>query len=320
MRAIPAAPEPQNARDVFAGIDTAQPLREPERERERPIIIREGFVQKIFWGVLCSGIVAVIMNFVGLKWLFVHVIALFLSLFGRDSYVVKPTDAVQATATDTLDVLKDKAQKAAHPVAVAPSLPIPGLAPKTPEQLKIEQEQKEAERLRREKSERETLLARAAVVKFEIDKDWTLERLRVEVPHAEERVEEAEKKKPLLQRADKIGLEVDLSWDSKALRKQVEDAEEDVAKDAAYQAERREWERAMEQYKYQLAHGPNARCPRCKKPLRVSPGAAKRTLQCKACLTSFGGSRAMALWKPPPPPKEPTPPGRKSSFLRRLFK
>ena len=318
MKAIRSADETQNAGEVFASLNMPQPLREPERERA--IIIKDGLGSKIFWGVFSSGIVAIIMNFIGLKWFLIHVIALVLSLFGKDSYIIKPTDAVKAAATETFEKAKGEARRSA-PVGLPPVMPVPGFGHKTPEQLKIEAEQKEAERQRKQREETATLQARAAVVKFEIDKEWTLERLRLEVPKAEERVEEAEKKKPWLQRADKIGLEVDPGWDSKALRKQVEDAEEDLANDAKYQAEHRAWERAMEEYKHQLAHGVNARCtnPRCRRPMRISPSSAKRTLQCKACLTQFGGSRAMALWTPPPPPKEPVPPGKKS-FLARIFK
>ena len=178
---------------------------------------------------------------------------------------------------------------------------------------------READRLRREQSEIKSWLARAAVVKFDCDKDWPLEKLRVEVPLAEHRAAEEVKKKPLYERADKIGLKVDPTVDSKTLRQQVEEAEKELAADADYQAKLREWERAMEEYNDKLEHGPNARCPRCRWATHFGKSRIKTQFVCPKCTGIFTVRQAMAFWTPPPPPRKPTPPRKNPGFLWRVF-
>ena len=118
--------------------------RQPGSERFQPIIIKDGLLGKLGMGLFCSTIVAIVMNFAGLKWLVVHVFALFLSLFGRDVYDVKPKEAVKAAARDAIGHYKGEARKAVSPATLPVALP--GIGQKSPEQLRFEADQKEAER------------------------------------------------------------------------------------------------------------------------------------------------------------------------------
>jgi hypothetical protein len=285
----------------------------PDRQRfDQPIIIRDGLLGKIGMGLFCSSIVAIVMNFAGIRWVVVHLFALFLSLFGKGEYVVHPADAVKAEAKEQIEKAKEKygipsaaeVKDAARQQAggILPPVIIGG--------LKSEAE-READRLRKEQKERNTLLARADIVKLACDPEWTLEKLKSEVEQAERQIREAPERKILYDKADKLGLEVDPACDLKTLRDAVWGAEEEARLDAEYQAKLREWERQTEDYTWQLKHGPNSRCPRCGNAMRINPAWAKKDLQCPKCRYFFNGYRALALWVTPKPPKEPQPPKKK---------
>lgn len=322
--------------------------REEVRPNDRPIIIRESMIGKLCTGLFCSSVVAIVMNFANLKWLVIHLFAFCLSLFGKDDYIVKPTDALKQTAEELKGKLKGEVGK----------LPV-SLGAKTPEQLKFEAEQKEAERKRRDASETETLLARAGLIAFPCDKSWPLERLRVEVTAAEKRckeeserqrlieratklglvvdksdnaqsikarVDEAEekaaeelKKKPLLQRADKIGFVVNPTLDYRALRHEVEEAEKDVAADAEYQAKHRQWEEECSQWRKNRSYGKYGLCnnPRCRNVLEMK--GSMYVNECSNCGSISRGDVARTLYYGIYPPKEPEKPKRNASLLWKVF-
>jgi hypothetical protein len=287
--------------------------RRPDKERFQPIIIKDSLLGKIGMGLFCASVVAIIMNFAGLKWLVVHVFALFLSLFGRDVYDVKPTEAVKAAAHDTIDHYKGEARKAAGPVL------LPAIGHATPEEIKAKAEAKEAERKRQEESDIKKFHARAAAVGLKYGEDWELEKLRVEVPLAEQRFEYDKERKVLLAQARELNLPVDDDLDNKTLKEEIKEEKAFQKADTDYQESLRAWKLAMERYQWNIDHGPNARCPnqRCRNVMRIS--SPKGPGQCKRCLGFFPRSQMIANWTPPPPPKQPLPPKRKPSLLKRIF-
>ena len=220
---------------------------------------------------------------------------------------------------DAIGHYKGEARKAVSPATLPVALP--GIGQKSPEQLRFEADQKEAERKRREESERKTLLARADVVGLEYEDDWPLEKLRIEVRRAEDEAEEAARKKPLLARADKIGLQVDPTVDSKALKHQVEEGEKEAAADADYQARLRQYERDLDAWKHRVATGPNARCPnpKCRYAMHISDGRLNTKGVCPRCGAFFPCRAARANFTPPPPPREPLPPKKNPGLLKRVF-
>jgi hypothetical protein len=274
----------------------------PDRERFQPIVIKDGLLGKLGMGLFCSTIVAIVMNFAGLKWLVVHIFALFLSLFGKDAYVVKPAEAVKEAARDAMDHIKEKAKK-----SVAPGVPIPvaGINVKT-------KEEREADRIRKEESERNELRARADLLKLKYQEGWTLEKLRVEVQQADHeareaarKAEEEEKKKPLLARADKIGLLVDKTVDYKVLKEQVEKGEKEYAADAKLQADIRQYEENLKVRDYLLKHGPNCRCPNPKCRYQFRSERKNGQFICPKCRGLFNITQAKANMPPPPMPVYP---------------
>ena len=297
--------------DAHATPDAA---RLPERGRFLPpktLPFYDRLSGRIIIGLLCSSIVFVAFNFGGVKTAVRYLASAVIHL-GGDPLTDK------GGIIDKLEHKIDEVKKPHLPLAQPGMVPLPAFGHKSPEQLKLEAELKEAERQRRVASEITSLLARASVVKLDCDKDWPLEKLRVEVPLAEHRAAEEVKKKPILERADKIGLKPDPSLDAKTLRQQVEDAEKELAADADYQAQLREWERAMAAYERRLANGPNARCPHCRNTFRTRADP-KHNLKCLRCGTQFSVGKARAFWSPPPPPKKPLPPKKNPGLLWRIF-
>ena len=287
----------------------------PERGRFLPpktLPFYDRLSGRIIIGLFCSSIVFVVFNFGGVKTAVRYLASAVIHL-GGDPLTDK------GGIIDKLEHKIEAVKKPPLPLAPPGMVPLPGIGRKSPEQLQFEADQKEAERKRREASEIKSLLARAGVVKLACYPDWPLETLRVEVPLAEHRAAEEVRKKPLLERADKIGLTPDPSLDARTLKQQVEDAEKELAADADYQAQLREWERAMAAYERKLADGTNARCPNpgCRNPMRIVNTKGKG--QCKRCLAMFPRTQAIALYKPPPPPKKPLPPKKNPGLLWRLF-
>jgi hypothetical protein len=214
---------------------------------------------------------------------------------------------------------------------------------KTPEQVAAEAARKEADRKHKEESEIRMWQAKADAIKFSYDKDWTVEKYRVEVPLAEKRVaqlardeeqrrqdeerrkEEQEQRRLWIDRATKVGFGVNPDLPLKEMKKQVEEAEAYVKADEAYQLAHRRWEEAMEDYRRMLARGPNARCPdrRCNFAFRVHTTNTMRSAMCVSCKYVAARMVFLAQWKNPPAPKEPAPPtinpgmvGRIKRFLR----
>ena len=208
---------------------------------------RESWLGRLGIGLVCSSIIAIIMNFAGLKWLVLYLFAGVLALFG---WHVKPPERDTVVLKDKLDQLKGGASL--HPGLGKDAVTL------TVENTRLEREKLKSERDRREaeekaeherkkdKEEREKLAVKARAIGLDFEPGWSTVQLRAEVEQAEVRAEEEARKKPYYARADKIGLVVDPTLDAKALKQQVEEAEKEVAADADYQAKYRAWERALE--------------------------------------------------------------------------
>ena len=261
------------------------------------------YAMKIVGSLACASIVAIAMNYGGVKWGVLTTCKVILGVFDRHPKIPK--------VEKVLGEIEE-----GHLPKLGPTI---NIAPKSPEQLKFEAEQKEANRIRREESERKTLLARAEAVKFACNEETTLEELRVNVPAAEKRAREEPERKLLHARADKIGLEVDPAMELKPLKQHVEKAEKALADNADYQAALRAHQRAMQQYREFLARGPNARCPnsKCGHLMRIEAGRANGGAVCSKCNLIFPCRMGWAHFTPPAPPRAPHPPGSKKGLLKR---
>jgi hypothetical protein len=114
---------------------------------------------------------------------------------------------------------------------------------------------------------------------------------------------------------------VDDDWDNKTLKEEIKEEKAFQKADGDYQQALRRYAEAKERYEWNLAHGPNARCPtpRCGHTMRFSQARMATKFVCSKCNGMFPVRMAVANWTPPPPPKEPLPPKRKPSLIKRIF-
>ena len=226
--------------------------------------------------------------------------------------LVKPPSEVKASFDQKIEVVSDKVKDKigikGQIASAALGGGLPGFQPKSPEQIEAEQEIKETERLRREDSKRNEFQARAELIKFPYDKEWTTEKLELEVKNAEREFAQQKERSPLLEQAAKVGLAVEPSWDNPTLRTNVERAQQHARAMEAYEAKHEKWLVAMAEYRQKVSKGPNANCPRCKYPLRIGDANINGQGLCPRCHAIFPRRQARASFSPLAPPKEPQPP------------
>jgi predicted Zn-ribbon and HTH transcriptional regulator len=195
-----------------------------------------------------------------------------------------------------------------------PPVKLPNGSPihKSPEQIEAEEKARKAREAEKAQAERRGLEARAERLKLPYDKEWTLEKLKLEVEDAEQELREAErerqeneKKRPLLARADTIKLLVDKTLPYKTLKEQVEKGEKEYEADAKFQADLRQYEKNLEVREYLLKRGPNARClnPKCHYQFRTERKSGQAF--CPKCRGLFNIIQYRANMPPPPMPMYP---------------
>jgi hypothetical protein len=225
---------------------------------------------------------------------------------------VDDEDGIIGKAEKKLDAMEKRIEQKVEKGPHLPAAGLAGVGHATPEQLKAKAELEEAERIRKEQSERRELEARAERIGLKHDKEWTLEKLRLAVQDAErelkeinEKEQEEEKKKPLLARADAIKLIVDKTLPYKELKKVVEKGEHKFAANGRNQSKLRQYEKNLEVRKYLVEHGPNARCPNPKCHYQWRTNRKDGQFICPKCRGLFNITQAKANMPPPPMPAYP---------------
>ncbi len=274
------------------------------------------FAKQIAMSIIASIIAAMILNFTGIKKAVLYVASLAIHVGGD------PLTGDDGLAKK-LKVKLDDFPK--HPPGTVP-LPVPVGVPnlnpfhESPGEIAAREQRKREERERKEAAERAKWIARASAVGLEYSDDWTNEDFKVKVPIAEDKAAYNAERKSLLAIATDLKMPVNDDWSNKDLKQAIKEEKEWQWLDGDFQERKRRWLEAMEHYREFLLTGPNSRCPdrKCGYTLRFSPSRTGKYV-CPKCHGHFTVSQARACYSPPPPPKEPLPPRRKPSLLKRLF-
>jgi hypothetical protein len=285
----------------------------PRAEGGQEKSLFQRFAKQIAMSIIASIVAGLILNFTGIKKAVLTACSIAVHVGGDP---ISGKDGIAKKLEDKYDNIAKK------PHGTIPA-GIPNLNPlhKTPEEMAALAAQKQQERERKETAERNKLVARADAVGLAHDDDWTLEKFKVEVPLAEQRAREAAERKSLLAQAKELKMTVDDDWDNKTLKEEIKEEKAFQQADGEYQQAMRRYKEAMERYKWNIANGPNARCPnpRCGHTVRFKPSRINTQFICSKCTGVFTVRMAMANWTAPPAPREPQPPKRKPSLIKRIF-
>ena len=259
-------------------------------EQKPPKTFWQSFAKQIGIGVLCACLSGAIYRSADLVKVSRWIASIFIHTTGGDPLNNKPP-------------ILEKLPKI--PVVSPGSIPVPVVG-KTPEE-------REKERLRKEQKDRNELEARAEKAGVKFDKEWTLEKLKIEVEDKEQeqreqkqKVEENEKKRPLIARADKIKLAVDITLPYKELKQAVEHGEKEYEADCEYQAALRQYEEDYKLWEWAIKVGPNARCLNKACAHRWRTKLEKGQVFCPRCRAVWFVVQVKANAVPPPrPPRKP---------------
>ena len=279
---------------------------------EKPLLHRFG--KQILMSVIASIIAASIVNTTGIVRAVRYAASIIVHTTGD---IVTGDDGLAKKIQDKAgDYTKD------HPGTLP--VPVGGLSlnpfGKTPAQLAAEAERLRQERERKEAAERAKWIARAEAVGLEYSDDWTNEDFKVKVPNAEQQAAYDAERKSLLATAAELKMIVNDDWNNKDLKQAIKEEKEFQWLDTEYQARKRRWLETVAERNELLLTGPNARCPdrRCGYQLRFSPSRTGKYV-CPHCHGHYTVSQARSCFVPPPVPREPLPPRRKPSLLKRMF-
>lgn len=262
--------------------------------------------KKLGGGIFFASIVAIAMNYGGVKWGVLTAFSAVVHVFG---------DPLAGRAGGIIEKIEGKIDKVASPVPRAPTF----ILRETHETPEWQAKQREVREALEKQHKIDKWHARAHAIGLEYDDTWPLGKFEVDVPIAERRVAEAAERKPLQAEADKLGLLVSDDWDNKKLREEIKIERKFRADDTSYQEKLRLYRLALERHREFLRTGPNARCA-CGHSTRFSAARVNTQFLCPRCRNISPVSQAMARWRPPSPPKPPTPPSRNQSFFNRLFR
>lgn len=262
----------------FPQIDTGEiSLRNP------PSIViqqpRERLLGRLGMGLFCSSVVAVVMNFAGLKWIIIHVFALFLSLFGGDAYEVHPKEAVKELAKGKLDHIREEAKKV---VASA------GDTPLTEAVDRVNPVNRAVTKIGEPVRQAGAAITEGAHKVGEKVKD-TVDDV-AEALDARRQRHEAEEKDKLLVQARVLGLSPLPGWSLATLRTEVTLAEKQAR------------EKKLEDLRKQWNARYNGRCPEpgCLNPMKVSTRGTGRYL-CLKCKSNVSAAHVRHMGPPPMP-------------------
>ena len=276
------------------------------------------FISGFLKSLMSNTLIHVVVNVFGLWSMIPVILAGVLFMFG---WQTKPPEAIAEKASTIGSRIKEaatdltgQANSAHTPALPSPAGVVAGQAGKRIGE-KIEDAKKDvidavvekAERKaeRDAAAERENLIVEARKLHVPFEEGWSTDKLRAETDHARE---EQVIRQPLYAWARAAGLDYLEIWPTKELRQHVEHREKYVASDLKYQAALRKYDDELARYDWELKHGKNARCPRCRHSMRINPEAGKRDLQCPLCRYFFTGYRAIALGGKPRKPEKPSPP------------
>ena len=109
------------------------------------------------------------------------------------------------------------------------------------------------------------------------------------MPLAEQRAKDAEERKVLLAQARELKMVVDDDWDNKTFKEEIKEERAFQKADGDYQEALRRYKEAMEHYKWNLANGPNARCPNpsCRHTMRFKASRINTQYICSKCAGVF---------------------------------
>ena len=191
---------------------------------------------------------------------------------------------------------------------------------RTPEEIETLARQKEAERERKETAERNKLIARADAVGLEYDDDWTLEKFKIEVPLAEQRAKDAEERKVLLAQARELKMVVDDDWDNKTFKEEIKEERAFQKADGDYQEAcadiRKRWSTTSGISPTGRMRVPEPFVPTHHAFQGIPDQHPVYLLEMRRGVHRDHGNGAL---DGPAAPKEPQPPKRKPSLLKRIF-
>jgi hypothetical protein len=222
-------------------------VRHSDREYLAPEIRDRGWffnpremMKRFIMGLLGSCLFSAIMFFVQIKAFIAFILAAILAFLG---WGVHPPQEVkeegkkvfakiEKEVKDHLPVVSDGETSGGR---IPKVIPIGNPLHDSPEQLKVKADLKEQERMRREDSDRKSVMAELESLGWPFDREGSIEKLKVELKEAKE----MRRKKPLLERADKAGLHVDPKDPYEVIEKQIKEAEQE----AGFQEAVRQYER-----------------------------------------------------------------------------